>query len=121
MSTCPFASNVAVAAKRTLRIVGLGGGGQAGAGGGWVAHAVRIVAATAEARIIAIAFFTFHRAPLSRSFTHEEEEGACPRSSRAGSRVGAGRRYATAERGDLAPPFLAEYQHQHLLINLLLL
>jgi len=35
--------------------------------------------------------------------------------------VGAGRRYATAERGDLAPPFLAEYQHQHLLINLLLL
>jgi hypothetical protein len=40
---------------------------------------------------------------------------------RAGSRVGAGRRDATAESGDLAPPFLAEYQHQHLLINLLLL
>src|SRR5216683_3770780 len=91
MSTCPFASNVAVAAKRTLRIVGLGGGGPAGAGG-WVAHAVRIVAATAEARMITIAFFTFHRAPLSRSFTHEEEEGACPRSSRAGLR---GRGWAT--------------------------
>jgi hypothetical protein len=59
MSTCPFASNVAVAAKRTLRIVGLGGGGQAGAGGGWVAHAVRIVAVTAEARMITIALRFF--------------------------------------------------------------
>src|SRR5215471_14186578 len=86
MSTCPLCSDVAVAANRTLRIVGLGGGGPAGGGGGEVAHAVRIVAVTAETRIIAMAlrgligflhislcsvdaliqtFFSFHRAPLS--------------------------------------------------------
>jgi hypothetical protein len=51
-----------------LRIVELGGGGPAGAGG-WVAHAVRIVAVTAKVRIIAMALFSpftvFHLSPRS--------------------------------------------------------
>src|ERR1700736_3435852 len=123
MSTRPFGSNVAVAANRTLSIVGLGGGGPAGAGGGWVAHAVRIVAVTAEARLIAMALRSFigfaHLSPhsvvaLFSPFSALRCRAHYRREVRAGSRVGAGRRDAAAESGDFAPPFLAENEHQHL-------
>src|SRR5690348_15798145 len=106
MSTCPFASNVAVAANRTLIIVGLGGGGPAGAGGGWVAHEARIVAVTAETRIIAMALFSpfialrcraFHLSP--RSVVALIRAGLSAVKIRVGSRVGAGGRDATAEGG----------------------